>query len=98
MQEPSVDAVHINSPIHLHAPQSIAALKAGKHVACTVPAATSVEDCRAIVNAANAARKNYMMMETAIYTREFLYVRELRDSGKPGPLPFMPRAHPQEMA
>src|SRR5712692_9195963 len=53
IQDPSVDAVHINSPIHLHAPQSIAALKAGKHVACTVPAATSVEECRAIVNAAN---------------------------------------------
>ena len=37
--DPKVDAVHINSPIHLHAPQSIAALNAGKHVACTVPAA-----------------------------------------------------------
>ena len=74
-----MDAVHINSPIHLHAPQSIAALQAGKHVACTVPAATSVEECREIVKAANAAGKNYMMMETAIYTREFLFVRELRD-------------------
>ena len=98
IQDPNVDAVHINSPIHLHAPQSIAALKAGKHVACTVPAATSVEDCRAIVNAANAARKNYMMMETAIYTREFLYVRELRDSGRLGRIQFMRGAHQQEMA
>src|SRR5207253_9755677 len=88
LKDPNVDAVHINSPIHLHAPQSIAALNAGKHVACTVPAATSVEDCRAIVNAANAARKNYMMMETAIYTREFLYVRELRDSGRLGRIQF----------
>jgi len=98
IQDPDVDAVHINSPIHLHAPQSIAALKAGKHVACTVPAATSVEDCRAIVNAADAARKNYMMMETAIYTREFLYVRELRDSGRLGRIQFMRGAHQQEMA
>src|ERR1041385_6544558 len=63
LKDPEVDAVHINSPIHLHAPQSIAALKAGKHVACTVPAATTVEDCQQIVNAASAARKNYMMME-----------------------------------
>src|SRR4029077_13482640 len=98
IQDPNVEAVHINSPIHLHAPQSIAALKAGKHVACTVPAATSVEDCREIVNAANAARKNYMMMETAIYTREFLYVRELRDSGRLGRIQFMRGAHQQEMA
>jgi predicted dehydrogenase len=96
--DPEVDAVHINSPIHLHAPQSVAALKAGKHVACTVPAATTVEDCRAIVNAANAAKRNYMMMETAIYTREFLYVRELRDTGQLGRIQFMRGSHQQEMA
>ena len=30
-QDPAVDAVHINSPIHLHVSQSIAALRAGKH-------------------------------------------------------------------
>src|SRR5205823_5998998 len=81
IRDPQVDAVHINSPIHLHAPQSVAALKAGKHVACTVPSATSIEDCREIVQAANQSRKNYMMMETAIYTREFLHIREMRDSG-----------------
>ena len=51
-----MDAVHINSPIHLHAPQSIAALKAGKHVACTVPAATTVEECRQIVERRDNAR------------------------------------------
>src|SRR6266478_3126293 len=71
IKDPKVDVVHINSPIHLHAPQSIAALKAGKHVACTVPAATTIEECGEIVAAATAARRNYMMMETAIYTREF---------------------------
>ncbi|HEY4085799.1 MAG TPA: Gfo/Idh/MocA family oxidoreductase [Bryobacteraceae bacterium] len=98
LKDPDVDAVHINSPIHLHAPQSVAALKAGKHVACTVPAATTVEDCRAIVDAANAAKKNYMMMETAIYTREFLYVRELRDTGALGRIQFMRGSHQQEMA
>lgn len=98
LRDEKVDVVHINSPIHLHAPQSIAALKAGKHVACTVPAATTVEECRAIVQAANAASKNYMMMETAIYTREFLFVRELRDTGKLGRIQFMRGSHQQEMA
>ena len=41
LKDPNVDAVHINSPIPDHAPQTIAALKAGKHVACTVPMATT---------------------------------------------------------
>jgi predicted dehydrogenase len=96
--DPLVDAVHINSPIHLHAPQSIAALKAGKHVACTVPAATSVEECQAIVRAAEDAGRNYMMMETAIYTREFLFIRELYETGRIGRVQFMRGCHQQEMA
>jgi len=98
IRDPDLDAVHINSPIHLHAPQSIAALEAGKHVACTVPAATSVEESRQIARAARASGRNYMMMETAIYTREFLFIRELRDSGKLGRVQFMRGCHQQEMA
>jgi predicted dehydrogenase len=39
-----------------------------------------------------------MMMETAIYTREFLFVRELRDSGRLGRIQFMRGSHQQEMA
>ena len=46
LADPNVDFVHINSPIPDHAPQTIAALKAGKHVMCTVPMASfSVWPC-----------------------------------------------------
>lgn len=96
--DPEVDLVHINSPIHLHASQSVAALRAGKHVACTVPAATTVDECRQIVAAVKESGKNYMMMETAIYTREFLFIRELRDTGVLGRIQFMRGCHQQEMA
>src|SRR5262249_1380996 len=60
---PNVAAVHINPPIADPAPQSIAALKAGKHVASPVPAATSVEECKQIVEAQRKSGKVYMMME-----------------------------------
>ena len=50
LADPDVDAVHINSPIPDHGQQSIKALKAGKHVACTVPMATSLDDCKQIVD------------------------------------------------
>ena len=52
LNDPALDAVHINSPIPDHAWMSIAALRAGKHVACTVPMATSLADCRKIVDLA----------------------------------------------
>jgi len=98
IQDERIDAVHINSPIGAHAEQSIAALMAGKHVACTVPMATTVEDCRKIIAAQQASGKKYMMMETCVYTREFLYVKALRDSGKLGRIQFLRGAHQQEMA
>ena len=48
LKDPNVDAVHINSPIPDHAWMSIEALSAGKHVACTVPMGTSVDECKRI--------------------------------------------------
>jgi predicted dehydrogenase len=98
LKDPEIDAIHINTPIPDHAEQSIAALLAGKHVACTVPMATSVEDCKRIVEAQQQSGKCYMMMETAVYTREFFYAKELRDSGQLGRIQFLRGAHQQEMA
>lgn len=98
LEDKSIDAIHINTPIPDHAEHSIAALKAGKHVACTVPMAASFEDCLRVVEAQKASGKNYMMMETAVYSREFLYVKNLRDSGHLGRIQFLRGAHHQNMA
>jgi predicted dehydrogenase len=98
LKDPNVDAVHINTPIPDHAPMSLAALKAGKHVACTVPMATTVADCEAIVKEARNQKKNYMMMETVVFAREFIYVKKMFDSGQMGRLQFMRGSHQQEMA
>jgi predicted dehydrogenase len=98
LADPKVDAVHINTPIPDHAPMSIAALNAGKHVACTVPAATSVEDCKKLVEAQRKSGKNYMMAETVVYSREFLFVKELYRKGELGRIQFLRGSHQQEMA
>jgi predicted dehydrogenase len=97
LADPNVDAVHINSPIPDHAPQSFAALKAGKHVACTVPMATSVEECKQLVEAQRASGKVYMMMETVVYSREYLFVKELYDRGVLGRIQFLRGSHQQDM-
>src|SRR5580765_3905385 len=57
LKNPDIDAVHINSPIPDHASQTLKALKAGKHVACTVPMGTSIDECRQIVEAQRASGK-----------------------------------------
>ena len=86
LKDPEIDAVHINTPIQAHAEQSLKALRAGKHVACTVPMATTVEECRQIVEETERTGLTYMMMETVIYSREFLFVKEMYESGTMGKL------------
>lgn len=97
LKSSDIDAVHINTPIPLHAEQTIAALKAGKHTACTVPAATNIEDLKRIIKAQQQSGKNYMMMETAVYTREFLFARSLLEEGDLGSISFLRGAHYQNM-
>src|SRR5881396_3468943 len=97
LRDPNLDAVHINSPIADHAPQSIAALKAGKHVASTVPAATTIDECRHIVELQRTSGKVYMMMETVVYSREYLFVKELYDNGELGRIQFLRGSHQQDM-
>src|SRR5215831_15489918 len=97
LKDPNVDAVHINSPIPDHAGMSIAALKAGKHVACTVPMATSVADCKKIVELQQSTGLKYMMMETVVYAREFLYMKDLYQSGALGKIQFLQASHQQDM-
>lgn len=97
IDDPDLDAVHINTPIADHAPQAIAALRAGKHVASTVPAATSIDECRQLVEAQRASGKVYMMMETVVYSREYLFVKELYDKGELGRIQFLRGSHQQDM-
>jgi predicted dehydrogenase len=92
-----VNAVHLVTPIPLHARQTLAVLDAGKHCACTVPMATRLEDLEAILAAQRSARKVYMMMETAVYTREFLMVRDMVRRGELGRIQFLRGAHYQDM-
>lgn len=97
LKDPDIDAVHINTPIPDHGIQSIKALKAGKHVACTVPMATTVEECEEIVRLTEETGLTYMMMETVVYAREFLYMKELYDTGKLGKVQFLKASHQQDM-
>src|SRR5688500_15012216 len=63
LKDPNIDAVHINTPVPNHASMSAAALEAGKHVMCTVPMATTIEDCRRLVELVKHSGLKYMMAE-----------------------------------
>jgi len=97
LKNDEVDAVHVVSPILDHYEMTMASLNAGKHCACTVPMATTIEELNDIIRAQKKSGKYYMMMETTLYSREYLYVKNLVESGKVGRIQFVRGSHLQDM-
>jgi predicted dehydrogenase len=95
--DPRIDAVHVVTGLPDHSEHVIAALDAGKHVACTVPMALSFDDIQRIVDARERSGTRYMMMETAVFTREYLYAQSLVASGQMGEIGYARGTHFQDM-
>lgn len=57
VKDPAVHLVDIGTPNNMHAEQAVAALGAGKHVACEKPLALSLKDARLMKNAASRSRR-----------------------------------------
>ena len=98
LSDPGIDAVHLVTPIPMHEEQSVAVLKSGKHCACTVPMAVTLGGIRRVVDAARKSGKNYMMMETTLYTYQFFYAQKMLRDGELGKIQFMRGSHYQDMS
>lgn len=91
------DAVHVATPVAFHANQCAAVLNSGRHCACAVPMATSLGDIERVMAAQRASGRVYMMMETAVFAREFFYARDLYRRGELGALTFFRGVHIQNL-
>ncbi len=86
---PDIDAVHLITPLKLHAAQSVQVLDAGKHCACAVVMGRSMDEVNMVVEAQRRSGMNYMMMETMVYHRGYLLAKEMHDNGEFGDLTFL---------
>jgi predicted dehydrogenase len=84
----AVDAVVVATPMQLHAPQSILALQAGKHVLSEVTAAVSLDECWRLADAVKSSGKTYMLSENYCYIRDNVQVREMARRGLFGDVYF----------
>jgi len=86
LADPTVDAVYIPLPNHLHAPWAIAAAEAGKHVLCEKPLAMTAVDAERMIEAAE--RAGVRLMEAFMFRLHpsWVAVRELVASGRIGRL------------
>ena len=97
LADPSIDAVHLVTPIPFHVEQTLRVLESGKHCACTVPMATTLEGIQSILDMVRRTGKQYMMMETSVYTRHFWYARRMLENGEFGRIQFLRGGHYQDM-
>jgi len=86
LKNPDVDAVAITTPDHTHTQIVIDALNAGKHVLVEKPLATTVEDCKRILNARDKAGKILMVDFHNRWNIPFIQVKNMFDSGELGDL------------
>ena len=84
LKESHADAVYVATPVFLHAPQTIASLRAGKHVLCEKPMALNYEEACSMQR---AAAETGRVFGVAYYRRMYAKVnraKELIESGAIG--------------
>lgn len=84
LAEAEADAVYIALPNHLHRAYTERAAKAGVHVLCEKPMATTVEDCDAMIKATHQAGVRLMIAYRLHFEAATLRAIEIARSGRIG--------------
>jgi glucose-fructose oxidoreductase len=84
----AVDAVYIALPNSMHAEYTIRAARAGVHVLCEKPMATTVEECRQMIAACRGARVKLMIAYRLHFETLNLEAMDVARSGRLGELKF----------
>ena len=84
LNDPAVDWVSICTPPFEHARIAIAALNAGKHVIVEKPMAASLEECDAIIDAAQKSGRVFSPIAQNRFRDPIANLKKILDSGKAG--------------
>ncbi len=82
--DPTLDAAIVATPNALHAPQTIALLRAGTHVLVEKPMATTVAECDAMIEAAGASGASLMVAHCWRFRDEVIALRDRIAAGELG--------------
>jgi predicted dehydrogenase len=86
--DPKIEAVGIFTPAPDHVRHVVAALKAGKHALCAVPAAMTLEECQLLADTVKQTGLTYMMAETSYYQQFTISARKFFQEKKFGDVFF----------
>ena len=88
LQRDDLEAVIIATPMQVHAPMSIDAMRAGKHALSEVAAAMTLDDCWGLVHAAEETGKIYMLAENCCYMDYVMMISRMVQRGVFGTMTF----------
>ncbi len=84
IEDPTIDAVVVATPMSTHFRLGKQVLEAGKHLFLEKPMATTSDDCRALIDLAARMERHVMVGHTFIYTPAVRKIKSLMDSGELG--------------
>ncbi len=82
LDDPAVEAVVVCSPTDLHAAQTERALRAGKHVLCEIPLATSLAETDRLIATADAVDRRLMVGHTQRFFPALAEARRMVGAGE----------------
>lgn len=85
----SIDAVAIATPVKFHYDLAIKSLKAGKHTFIEKPMASSVEQCKEMLELAHEQGLTLMVGHTFIYSPPVRKIKEIVESGDLGSIQYV---------
>jgi len=89
VDDPSIDAICIVTPVNTHRKLAEEAFAAGKHVFVEKPLAKTVSDAEAIVRAGERAAKTLMVGHTFVYNPAVVVVKSILESGGIGDVHYL---------
>ena len=89
LDDPTIDAICIVTPVKTHRRLAEEAFAAGKHVFVEKPLAQSVSDAEAIVRAGDRAGKTLMVGHTFVYNPAVEHVKGILDAGGIGKVHYL---------
>ena len=81
-----VDLLLIAPPWEWHASMANFGMENGKHIACEVPIAYTLEDCKKLIETAERTKKHCIMLENCCYNKEELWILNMVQQGVFGEL------------
>ena len=88
LEQDDVDAVLVLTPWNQHAAQSVAAMRAGKHVGSETPPAWTIDECWELVETKEKTGKRYMLLENYPYTRSRMTILNMAHQGDFGEITY----------